>query len=274
MSTWLSHPAIQSGIAPFVAALVVAAVLGQAGRLAGAAAVIAGLCVTVAWVTGFGMTPLTSTRKIILVALAVAPAAVALEWAPVAARARLALWFGVGAVAIVWVGWPVLARRTPLEAVRVGLPLVLYCGWVTAALGRATGDLLRTTSGVTALGLATGAAAIFGASALLGQLALAVGSAAGGVLIVHLVRGNLGGAAAVGAAAGLPIALLGAAATLYARMPVMALVALALVPLAPLLPLPDRLPRWVRAATLFAVAMAPGVVAIVLTYRAAGPVPF
>jgi len=274
MSPWLSHPAIQSGIAPFVAAALVAAVLGQAGRLAGAAAVIAGLCVTVAWVTGFGMTPLTSTRKIILVALAVAPAAVALEWAPVAARARLALWFGVGAAAIVWVGWPVLARRTPLEAVRVGLPLVLYCGWVTGALARGSGDLLRTTSGATALGLATGAAAIFGASALLGQLAVAVGSAAGGVLIVHLVRGDLGGVAAVGAAAGLPIALLGAAATLYAKLPVMALVALALVPLAPLLPLPDRLPRWARATTLFAVAMAPGVVAIVLTYRAAGPVPF
>jgi len=274
MPTWVSHPAIQSGIAPFAAALVVAAVLAQAGRLAGVAAILGGLCVTVGWVTGFGMTPLTSTRKIILLALAVAPAAVALEWAPVAPRARLALWFGVGAATMVWVGWPALARRTSLEAVRFGLPLVLYGGWMTAAMGRASGDLLRTTSGATALGLATGGAAIFGASALLGQLALAVGSAAGGVLVIHLVRGNLGGSAAVGAAASLPLALLAGGATMYAKLPPMALLPLALVPLASLLPVPDRLPPWVRAATLFAVAMAPGVVAIVLTYRAAGPVPF
>jgi len=274
MPAWLSHPAIQSGIAPFVVALVVAAMLGRVGRLAGAAAVLAGLCVTVGWVAGFAMTPITATRKILLVALAVAPAAVALDWAPVGARARLALGFGIGAAAILWVAWPVLARRAPLEAVRVGLPLVLYCGWVTAAMGRASGDLVRTASGAAALGLATGGAAIFGASALLGQLALAVGSAAGGVLAVRLVRGNLAGSSALGAAAGLPLALLAAAATLYARLPVAALLPLALVPLATLVPLPERLPRWVRAATLFALAAAPGLAAIVLTYRAAGPVPF
>jgi hypothetical protein len=274
MPQWLSHPAIQSGVAPFVVAVVVAAVLRRMGRVAGAAAVLAGLCVTVGWVTGFGLSPLTSTRKIILLGLAVAPVAVALEWVTIGVRWRVALWFNVGAAAIAWVAWPVLARRGLAEAVLGGLPLVLYCGGVTAVAGSGSVDRLRMGSGATALGLTTGAAALFGASALLGQLALAVGSAAGAALVVHLARGGDGGSRALGAAAGLPVALLGAAATLYAKMPVLALVPLALVPLAALLPVARGLPRWGRAGILFALALAPGLVSIFLTYRVAGPVPF
>jgi len=274
MPIGLNHPAIQSGVAPFVAAVVVALALGRVGRAAGAVAVLTGLCVTVGWVTGFGLTPMTATRKIILLGLAVAPVAVVLEWAAIGVRGRVALWFAVGVLAMVWVGWPVLARRGIGEALAVGLPLVGYCGWVLAVAGRGSADLLRTASGAAALGLATGGAALFGASALLGQLALAVGSAAGGVLVAHLVRGGGDGSGALGAAAGLPLALLGAAATLYAKMPALALLPLALVPLAPLLPVPQGLPRWRRAGILFALAMAPGGVAIFLTYRVAGPVPF
>lgn len=274
MPLWLSHPAIQSGVAPFVTALVVAVGLARTRRAAGAVAVVAGLCVTVGWVAGFGLWPLTSTRKIILLTLAVAPLAVALEWAALGVRWRSALWCVVGAAAIAWVAWPVLARGGVREAVLSGLPLVAYCGWVTAVAGRGGGDLLGTASGAAALGLATGGAALFGASALLAQLAMAVGSAAGGVLVVHLVLGGGEGSRALGVTAGLPVALLGASATLFARMPSLALLPLALVPLAPRLPLPKGLPPLARAGTLLFLAAAPGVVAILFTFRAAGPVPF
>jgi hypothetical protein len=273
MPLWVSHPAIQSGVAPFVAALAVAVMFRHLGRVAGAAAIVAALCVTVGWVTGFGLWPLTSTRKIILLALLVAPVAVALEWARLRAGWRDVLWFAVGAAAMVWVTWPVLARRGLGEAVVTALPLAVYCGWVTAVAGRGAGDCLGTASSVAVFGLATGGAAIFGATALLGQLALAVGSAAGGVLVVHLVFGEGDGSRPLGVVAGLPVALLGAVATIYARMPALALVPLALVPVAAFLPAPAGLPRWGRAAILFALAMAPGAVAILVTYRIAGPVP-
>src|SRR5437870_3567704 len=68
MEEFFSNPAVQGGVAPFVAALVVALALGplRLGGLAAAAAFLTAMY----FVSGFQLTPLTATRKILLLAAA------------------------------------------------------------------------------------------------------------------------------------------------------------------------------------------------------------
>ncbi len=79
MNDLLNHPAVQGGLAPFVAALIVALVLGRA-KLAGLA-VIAAFCTAVYLISGFGFTPLTATRKIVLLGLTAAAVGILTDFA-------------------------------------------------------------------------------------------------------------------------------------------------------------------------------------------------
>ena len=78
MSEWLNHPAVQSGIAPFIVALITAELLNRL-RLSGLA-VIAGFGATVYLVADFNfesLSALSAIKKIILsglIAAAIAPA--------------------------------------------------------------------------------------------------------------------------------------------------------------------------------------------------------
>ena len=68
MNDILNHPAVQGGGAPFAAALIVALVLGRV-RLGGLS-VVAAFATPVFFVAGYSFTPLTATRKIILLGFA------------------------------------------------------------------------------------------------------------------------------------------------------------------------------------------------------------
>ena len=68
MSDLLSNPAVQGGVAPFVAGLIVTVLLGRF-RLGGLA-VAAAFATAVYFIAGFNFTPLSATRKIILLGLA------------------------------------------------------------------------------------------------------------------------------------------------------------------------------------------------------------
>ena len=67
MDEFLSHPAVQAGVAPFVVGLVVALIAARL-RVGGLAATAGFLC-AVGLVAGFTFSPLTATRKIVLLAL-------------------------------------------------------------------------------------------------------------------------------------------------------------------------------------------------------------
>ena len=114
MEAFLSHPAVQGGVAPFVAGLVVAIVLGRFS-LAGLA-VAAAFAVCAYLLNGLAFAPLTATRKIILVTLAAAGIGVVVDGVARSSRTTgIALALGFGAAAI-WVFWSVLSQRPLREA--------------------------------------------------------------------------------------------------------------------------------------------------------------
>src|SRR3989442_13179300 len=79
MQEMLANPLVQGGLAPFVAALIVAALLAPF-RLGGLA-VVAAFATAVYFIAGFTFAPLTATRKIILLGLAAPLAGIAIGFA-------------------------------------------------------------------------------------------------------------------------------------------------------------------------------------------------
>src|SRR3989442_14389500 len=78
MQEMLANPAVQGGLAPFVAALIVAALLAPF-RLGGLA-VVAAFATAVYFIAGFTFAPLTATRKIILLGLAAPLAGIGIDF--------------------------------------------------------------------------------------------------------------------------------------------------------------------------------------------------
>ncbi|MGC2048494.1 MAG: hypothetical protein WA635_07780, partial [Gallionella sp.] len=129
---------------------------------------------------------------------------------------------------------------------------------------------VRAASGQTA-----GAAALVGASALLGQFGLAIGSAATAHLLIQMFTNQT---LSTGRIFTFPLALIagltGCIAVLSARLPWYALIILAGIPLAAwLVPLPGNSIR-IQSLLLLMLTFAIAGGAVYLTWRSAGDVPF
>jgi hypothetical protein len=257
MEEWLNHPAVQGGIAPFVAALVATLVL-RPFNLAGLA-VAFGFGVAAYLLNGLTFEPLTVTRKIILAASAAALIGVLVDAIARGARAAgiaLALAF---AAAAVWVFWTVLGQKAPLEAVQLALVPVLAVAVTTASMHGLGEDSVRAGAAGLGIGLGVGVAAILGASAVYGLYGIALGAGAGAFLLVQMLTNRR---ATAGTALTLPLAvaaaLLAAGAAVLAKLAWYAIIPLALIPLAVRLPVPAKGPVWLQAivASLYALGLA------------------
>jgi hypothetical protein len=257
MEEWLSHPAVQGGIAPFAAALVATLVL-RPFNLAGLA-VFVGFGTAAYLLNGLTFEPLTATRKIILVTAAAATAGILADASARTARAAaiaLALAFGAAAV---WVFWTVLSQKAPLQAVQLALVPVLAAAATIALTHRLRDDPIRAGAAGLGLGLGAGVAAILGASAVYGLYGIALGAGAGAFLLVQMLTNRRSTA---GAALTLPLAvaaaLLAAGAALLAKLAWYAIIPLVLIPLAVRLPVPPQGPVWVQAivTSIYALALA------------------
>lgn len=263
------NPAFQSGVAPFVVALLVVLALRPLGGFWAGLALTIGVGVAISLMMEIKWSPLTSTRKTLLLALAAAPAGMLLDH--VSRRRYLPLLlFVAGAAAVTWVIWPVLTRREGVALWALGIGGALYVGWLTALAETLRHRPLPGLVSAAALGFATGGVVLFGASALLGQIGLAIGAAAAACLLVGL----FGRPFAVGLTLLLPAALLSAllgfSGLVYARAPWYALPVLALIPLAARVPVPADKSRWLRLALIVA-AVAPLVMtAVALAWWAEG----
>ncbi len=246
MQDFLAHPAVQGGLAPFVAGLLVAALFAPI-RLAGLAA-IAGFATTVYLVGGFSFLPLTATRKIILVSLAAAAVGMFVDLAFKPTRAASPLLGLVFGAAAVWVFWSVLAQKPMNEMLVRGGGVALLVGWLVGFSHALRDRPVRAGASSLCLGLGVGIAAILAASASFGQYGMSVGAACGGFLLVQMIRGRpIEGGATLALSAGATLSLVAAGAMMLAELPWFALPALALVPLAALIPLPAKLPVWSEA---------------------------
>jgi hypothetical protein len=266
MEAFLSNPAVQGGVAPFVAGLVAAVVLARF-NLAGLA-VAAGFCACAYLLNGLMFAPLTATRKIILVVVAAAAIGVAVDSIARSARAAgIALALGFGTAAI-WVFWSVLSQRALQEAAASGAVAAIAVA-VTVWLNHQLRDApVRAGAAALGLGLGAGIAAILGASATYGLYGVAIGAGGGAFLLVQMLTNRK---TAAGATLTLPAAvggaLFAAGAVLLANLAWYALVPLVLVPLAARLPAPERARVWLQTIVVSAYALAAAAVSWVLAWK-------
>jgi hypothetical protein len=269
----LANPAFQSGIIPFGAALIAGLILNRLGWYWSGLALMVGFIATVYLTAGFQFQPWTSTRKILALGFAAAGLGILLDLYPWGRRWLPAFLFSIGAAAVLWVIWPVLQRREGLDGWLLGVSSVLYSGWCVASMESLRSKPTHATSAVIALGFGTGAVTLLGASALLGQLGLALGAAAGalGLLVSFARKVEVGSTALL--PAGLLLGLIGISGHVYAKVPWYSLAMLALVTVCARVPLSTQWPRWLQALTALLLAGAPAGIAAWLVWRVAGGVP-
>ena len=273
MDELLTNPAIQAAAIPFITALVIGLLLKPVGWYWAGLAVIAGFYASVSLITGFEFTPLTSTRKLVLIGMCAAAVGLALDYLAPKPRQLYPLLAVLGGGAVLWLIWPPLMRMEGAALWVSGAGSVAYVIWILLAFEGLRNRALRADAALMSLGLGTGIAALMGASALLGQLAAALAAAMGAFLLLSIFKKTL----PVGLLLLLPAALLsgliGISAMTYAQLPWISLLALAAIPLLARIPLPKKLPLWGQAAALVTLTLPAAAGAIYLVWREAGAPP-
>ena len=273
MSELLQNPAVQAGIIPFTVAFLFGLIVYRAGWYWAGLALLAGFIATVYLVAGLQFQPWTSTRKIVALGLGAGGLGLLLDLYPWNRRWLPVLLFIVAGVAALWVSWPVLKRREGMELWLLGFGSVLFSGWCTVTMESLRANPVQASSAIVALGFGTGAAVLLGASALLGELGIALGAAGGALWLLATItrKTRLGSLAML--PAGLLCALIGVGGHVYAKAPWYSLAVLALVPVCVRAPPPAQWSRWVRVFVPIMVASAPAAIAVWLVWRVAGGVP-
>ena len=269
MNELLTNPAIQAGVAPFLVALIVAALLYRS-RLLGLA-IGAAFFTVVFLAVGFSFDSLTSVRKMILVGTGATLLVLVLELAGVqagaAVRATLA---AAAAVAAVWVIWRVLQQRDTGAALLAGSLAAAYIAALVESGNRLGSDPVRSACGALMLGLGSGGLALLGASASLAQVGVAIGAGSGAALLIQMLIGKR---APVGWTLALPAyvvaGLVGLLAVFTGALPWYCLLPTVAIPWATrLVPSGDR-PVWRTAFLSAFAALIPMLLAVALAWFAA-----
>lgn len=270
MDALLANPAIQAGVAPFLAALLVAAALRRT-RLLGVA-ISVGVAVVIALTIGFTFESLSSTRKLVLVGLAAALVMIGVEGAAVPStpgvRATLA---AASAAAAVWVVLRVLQQKETGLALAGGLGAALYLAALVESTHQVSADTVRASAAGLVLGLGTGALALLGASALMAQIGIAVGASAGATLLVQMLGGQRAPAGwTLPLVASVVAGLAGLLAVFTGSLPWYCLLPTLAAPWATrLVPAGER-PVWITSIITAVVALIPMLLAVGLAWFTAG----
>ncbi len=264
MQEMLANPAVQGGLAPFAAALIVAALLSPF-RLGGLA-VVAAFATAVYFIAGFTFSPLTATRKIILVGFAAPLAGIVIDFAFRPTRFEALMLALAGAAAAAWIFWPILEQKAFDRELLLGGTAVLATAWTVGfSHSRLAEDGVRAGAAGLALGAGTGAAAILGASLTYGLYGFAVAAASGAFLLVQMITGRKTHAGATFLLAATVVTML-----LAAALPWYAVLALAFVPVAASLPLRAGAPIWLQAVLLSFLGLVVAGIACALAWQAGG----
>jgi hypothetical protein len=271
MQEWLIHPVVQGAIMPFLAGLVASAILAPL-RLAGLAAV-AGFAAAVYLVVGFQFSPMTTVRKIVLLGLMAPAVGVAADLAFKPTRITAPLFGVVLGAASIWVFLAVLRQKELAQALLLGGGTALYVAWLVGISLTLRDDSVRAGAASFALGLGTGVAAVFAASATLGLYAMAFGTASSAFLLVQMLAGRrIFAGITFTLTAGLLAGLLGAAAFYLAQLPWYALAVMAFVPLAARVPVPAKWPIWGQVVAISTLTLCVAAVSCSLAWQSSrGP---
>ena len=257
----LQYPEVQSGVVPFFVSIIVAFVFRSQKPAWACAGVVLAFISTALLLNGFTFLPLSGTRKIILVGMLVLIMAGFFEAYLANWRYRLVVLVVISGLLFLWIVWPVLLRMEGSVKWLIAAGGVSYVIWHTVWLDSIRKNAMQSTASVLALGLGTGGVAIFGASALYGQLSISIGAAAG-ALLFFVAFSELKTNTLLTYPAGLLTSLLGMATLVFADLPWYALVLLAPIPLIARIPVPARYPVWIRTGILVLIVMLPVVLAL------------
>ena len=272
MNALLEHPAVQGGVAPFVVGLIVALALGRT-RYAWLA-IVAGYLTAVALSTGISFSPLTASRKILLLAIVVAVVGLVLDRMMPKTRTLNWILAAVAGVAAVWAFWSVLGQREGSAAWTATATVAIFAGVMTLALMSLRDDPLRVAAATLGLGIATGVASVLSASIGFLLAGMAVAAAAGALLLVAVFTSRPAEPGIMGTLmVGVLIALFAEGASLLAQMPWYASAALLLVPLAVRLPVREEWSVFRRAFTLSLYALAAASIPIAAAWLSARATP-
>jgi hypothetical protein len=270
----LDNPAIQAALVPFSVALVLGFLLARTRFLA--LAVVSGVVAVTALTVGLSLEPLTSVKKLVLTTLVVTALALALESSGAGSRRAAIVVFSVVAGAgAVWTIARVLQQMDSIRPWAVGAAaLVFVLVVVASALAAGTNSSLRGAVVGACLGWGSGVLALLGASALLAQIGLAVGTACAAVALVQMLRGSespLGWTLVVPAA--VTAGLVGVLAAATGELPWYCLIPLPFAPFAAWwTPVGRDRPAWQRAVSTGAVAVLPVALSVGLAWwTAASP---
>jgi len=271
MTNIFDFPEVQSFVLPLLMALLVGTAADRSGLANRGIGMIAGFIVTVLFVNGVELQPLTAVRKIILLGFAAAIVGAFVDQRGARWAGRPLYFATLCVLASAWVLGVVLLRKSGMEMLAAGAGIALYTGWTTYWLDRLHDDELRATSATVSLGLGTGIAAIIGSSGLFGQLAVAVSAGAGGVLLLALLLKKNTAGCVLTLPAGVLLSLIGCSAVAFADLPWIVLVILSLIPLAARwTPAPESWSRWLRAAFLTISTLALAGIALAYAWYLAG----
>jgi hypothetical protein len=270
MDALLGHPAVQAVVLPFLVALAAAAALRKTRHLG--LAITAGFLCAAAFTVGFQFEPLTAVKKVVLVGIAAGALGAILQsrHAHVQRMDRMIIAIGV-ALAVLWVLQRILVQQPPATAALAGASAIAYIVALLAGAGRASDDPVAAAASTLVTGFATGALALFGASALLMQLGIGIGAGAGAVLALLFVSGaRAPGGWTLAFSAQLTAALVAVLAVASGSLPWYCLLPMPLAPWLAHFGSRAGKPAWQRAVLCSIFALVPAAIAVVLAGFTAG----
>jgi len=266
MNEILQNPLFQSALAPLVVALATGTLLRPFGGKWAGLGFALGYAVSVYFTTGFQLFPLTSTRKIILLALGAVIIGALLDQFKYSRRYVPWVLVVLATVASGWVIWPVLKRAEGMELLLMSL-VAVYAAWLVGWFDGLRNKQLAATSAAVSLGVGTGISAVLGASALLGQLGGAIGAAAGAMIVLQLFMSRIEVGRSFVLSAALLASLIGIAAVIYAGLPWYVLIPLAFIPVTARLPVKNDWNRFIQAFVLVSYTAVPAAIAVLIAWQ-------
>jgi len=270
MNDLLANPAIQSGIIPFVIAMLAAWGLRRMGWVWSGLGFAIAYYVSVYFAAGFQFTPLTSTRKILILGIVAIALGLSVDFLKQKPRFLPAIIFVISAAAISWVIWPVAARQEGGDFWMMLLPSLIYTGWLTASTESLRSKPDEGAMVALTLGLGTGISAMLGASALLGQLGIAIGAIAGGYLILLLLKQDIKLGSNFVLPVGLLSGLLGISAVVYASLPWYSLLPLLVIPAMIHIPVAGGSSKFTKLLMLALYTLPFMIISVVITWISSG----
>ena len=272
MDSLVSHPAVQSGIIPFIAAFTVTLVFGKTKPVFMGLAAIAAFLAVVSLVTGFSLSPLTSTKKIILIAYLATALGLTVDLAGEKIGSYRKYIHGIFAllsvIALLWVIWPVISRASTQNPMWIAVGLSAYVAWMTSGISILQQKKVQISAAVFAAAMGTAIVSILGATALYGQLAAPFAAATGAWLLFFLFASQRAVfPASFFLTAISTCAILGAAATVYATLPWVTLVLFSLIPVVAHIPIKQDNPIWLKVLKSYIATLVPVLAAIWYTVQ-------